>query len=261
MTELVTITGGSFLMGENDNDKFANDTERPRHEVHVPSFLLGRSPVTIGEFRSFRPNHESGLPENWPATMVTWEDAMAYCAWVGARLPTEAEWEYAARAGSRSPFPWGDDITPELANYYYNEQGNKVGPGHRTPPGQYPPNAFGIFDMLGNVCEWTADAWYPKYADFPTDGNRADLCPIGASSLSPGQAPAPPWVLGKISSCPVGAASQKPLNLAGCMEPISRVLRGGAWDYLPRLLRVSWRDRLPQHHCRDNVGFRIASNL
>lgn len=262
MTELVTITGGSFLMGENENDKFANDTERPRHEVHVPTFRLARFPVTIGEFRSFRPNHEPGLPDDWPATMISWDDAIAYCTWVGGgtRLPTESEWEYAARAGSTRPFPWGDDITPQLANYYYNEQGNKVGPGHRTSPGQYPPNAFGIFDMTGNVCEWTMDAWHPTYEEAPTDGSSVALSPNGASSLSPGQAQ-PPWVLGKNRSCPVGAASKKPLNLASGPEPTIRVLRGGAWDYLPRLLRVSWRDRLPENQCRDNLGFRIASNL
>jgi formylglycine-generating enzyme required for sulfatase activity len=223
MTDLVTITGGSFLMGENENDKFVNDTERPRHEVHVRSFCLGRSPVTIGEFRGFRPDHEAGLPGDWPATMITWNDAIAYCAWLGngTRLPTEAEWEYAARAGSTRPFPWGDEISPQHANYYYNEQGNKVGPGHRTSPGTYPPNAFGIFDMTGNVCEWTMDAWHPTYGGAPADGS------------------ARPAVAGATS----------------------RVLRGGAWDYLPRLLRVSWRDRLPQNQCRDNLGFRIASNL
>lgn len=222
MSELATIDGGSFWMGENPDDKFANDTERPRHEVHVGAFRLGTFPVTIREFRMFRPNHEPTLPEHWPATLVSWDDAQAYCTWIGggARLPSEAEWEFAARAGTQSPFPWGADITPDHANYYYTEQGNKVGPGHRTASGKYPPNAFGIFDMSGNICEWTMDAWHSSYDGAPTDGS--------------------PWL------------ASDPAAL--------RVLRGGAWDYLPRLLRVSWRDRLPAHHRRDNVGFRLASN-
>ncbi|MFY8216935.1 MAG: formylglycine-generating enzyme family protein [Chthoniobacterales bacterium] len=223
MIDLVTIEGGRFLMGENPDDKFANDTERPRHAVDVPAFRLGRAPVTISEFREFRPYHERGLPGDWPAAMVSWDDAVAYCEWLGdgMRLPSEAEWEFAARAGSQSPFPWGADITPAHANYYYTEQGNKVGPGHRTPAGHYPANAFGIFDLVGNVCEWTLDAWQADHHDAPADGS-----PRAATTV-----------------------------------PVHRVLRGGAWDYLPRLLRVSWRDHLLQNHRRDNVGFRIASNL
>ncbi len=209
-------------MGENENDKFANDTERPRHKVHIASFRLGRFPVTIGEFREFRPNHEAGQPEDWPVTMVTWDEAIAYCERLGGgiRLPSEAEWEYAARAGSQTPFPWGADITPENANYYYTEQGNKIGPGQRTPCGSYPPNAFGIFDMTGNVCEWTMDAWQASHKEAPADGSAR----------------------------------------VATTTPAARVLRGGAWDYLPRLLRVSWRDRLLQNQRRDNVGFRLAAN-
>ncbi|MDX2081961.1 MAG: formylglycine-generating enzyme family protein [Terrimicrobiaceae bacterium] len=210
MSVFVPVPGGEFEMGENDDDKFANDTERPRHVETVATFLLAAGPVTIGDFRRFRPDHEPGLPEEWPVAMVTWEDAIAYCEWLGggARLPTEAEWEFAARAGSATPYPWGSMIDPTLANYLYNEEGRKVGPGHRTPVGDYPPNAWGFSDLCGNVCEWTADEWRPSY-DSPRDAGR-------------------------------------------------RVLRGGAWDYLPRLLRVSWRDALPHTARRDNVGFRIA---
>ncbi|MEI8292774.1 MAG: formylglycine-generating enzyme family protein [bacterium] len=208
------IPGGVFLIGENDDDKFANDTERPRHSVDVPAFRMGATPVTIGEFRLFRPDHEPNLPPEWPAVWVSWDDAVAYCAWLGPgfRLPTEVEWEYAARAGSQKPYPWGDTITPEQANYLHNEQGAKIGPGHRTPVGAYPPNAFGLFDMLGNVCEWVRDLWRPDYQTGPQ------------------------------------------------VNETRRVLRGGAWDYLPRLLRCSWRDALAHDTRRDNVGFRIAAD-
>lgn len=218
--DFVVIPAGEFLMGENDGDKFTNDTERPRHAVRIESFELARAPVTLGEYRLFRPGHEPGLPDSWPAAMVSWEDATAYCTRLGdgCRLPTEAEWEYAARAGSPSHYPWGDLISPSKANYYYTEQGGKVGCGHRTPPGSFPPNAFGLFDMMGNVCEWTADIWHPDYQGAPATGE--------------------PW---------------KGDDVYG-----RHVLRGGAWDYLPRLLRVSWRDYLPSSSRRDNVGFRIA---
>ena len=224
--DFVTIPGGEFLMGENDGDKFANDTERPRRRVRIPSFRLARFPVTVGEFRRFRPGHEPDSPEDWPATMISWEDAQSYCLWMGngigtgIRLPSEAEWEYAARAGSTTHYPWGGTISPADANYYYEENGTRVGCGHRTPAGAFPANAFGLLDMVGNVCEWTADGWYPGHEGAPIDGSaRLD---------------------------------------SGFRD--SRVLRGGAWDYLPRLLRVSWRDHLYPQVRRDNVGFRVAAD-
>jgi formylglycine-generating enzyme required for sulfatase activity len=223
--ELVLIPGGSFWMGENDDDKFAGDTERPRHRVDLEAFYLGKSPVTLGEYRLFRPTHEEKLPSEWPAAMISWEEAVGYCSWLGEqvgmpyRLPTETEWEYAARAGTQTPYPWGDSLHAGHANYYYNEQGNKIGPGQRTPPDIYPPNEFGLFDMLGNVCEWVQDAWHPNYQSAPADGSAWEAA--GVESL--------------------------------------RVVRGGAWDYLPRLLRCSWRDALPQGRRRDNLGFRIAA--
>lgn len=211
--DLVQIPHGKFLMGENDEDKFANDTERPRHPVTMEAFEIGRFPVTLAEYRLFRPDHEAELPEDWPAARVSWDDAQAYCAWLGDgyRLPTEAEWEYAARGGTQLPYPNGALLDIGDANFYYDEKGNRIGLGRRSPVGAYPANAFGLHDVIGNVCEWVQDAWSPTYAAEPNAGERT--------------------------------------------------LRGGAWDYLPRLLRVSWRDSLPPHVRRDNVGFRVARSL
>ena len=218
---MVEVPSGTFLMGENEEDKYANDTERPRHEVSVDRFEIGRDPVTIGQFRVFRPDHEPGLPVDWPAANVSWLDAQEYCKWLGwgYRLPTEAEWEFAARGGTQSPYPHGTVLEIEHANFYYDERGNRVGLGHRSPVGSYPPNRFGLHDMLGNVCEWVEDEWTHMY-----DATEEES----------------------------GSVTQ--LNT-------HRVLRGGAWDYLPRLLRVSWRDSLAQTVRRDNVGFRIARSL
>ncbi|CAN5881824.1 formylglycine-generating enzyme family protein [soil metagenome] len=224
--ELMRLTAGAFIMGESLNDKFANDTERPAHRVCChDNILVGRYPVTVAEYRAYRPEHAHDEAAALPVVNVTWHDAVSYCDWLsqktGAlfRLLSEAEWEMACRAGSRAPFAFGHDIDTKAANYFYNEQGAHVGPGKRTPVGSYPANGFGLHDMHGNVCEWVEDLWHPDYEGAPEDGSA--------------------WVVN------IGSGH--------------RVVRGGAWDYLPRLLRSSWRDHaLPSAH-RDNLGFRIAT--
>jgi formylglycine-generating enzyme required for sulfatase activity len=225
--ECVRLAPGVFVMGEAADDKFVTDTERPAHRVTIArAFYLGRCPVTVGEFRAFAPGHAADEDPLWPVVNVTWDHACDYCAWLSAetrdpfRLPTEAEWEYACRAGSRTPFATGDEIDVGGANFLYSEEGQRIGPGIRTPVGRYPANAFGLHDLHGNVCEWVYDAWHPGYAGAPGDGSA--------------------WA-----------------------EPGAdrRVIRGGAWDYLPRLLRSAWRDSLPRTQRRDNVGFRVAMSL
>jgi formylglycine-generating enzyme required for sulfatase activity len=213
-------------MGEAADDKFVTDTERPAHRVRIARrFALGRMPVTVGAYREFAPGHAPGEDPDWPVVQVSWDEARAYCAWLARgtgepfRLPTEAEWEYACRAGSRTPFAVGAELGLGAANFLYSEEGNRVGPGARTPVGRYPANAFGLHDLHGNVCEWVEDAWHPGYAGAPADGS-AWTDPDGGDR---------------------------------------RVIRGGAWDYLPRLLRSAWRDSLPRGRRRDNVGFRVAA--
>jgi formylglycine-generating enzyme required for sulfatase activity len=222
---MVNLPGGEFTMGETPGDKFAGDTERPVHRVAISyAFALARGPVTVAEYCSFRPAHAVGEPDAWPVVQVNWNDAQEYCAWLTKsigrlyRLPSEAEWEFACRAGSTRSFHTGNEITPANANYLYDEDGQRIGPGKRTKVGQYPPNAFGLCDLHGNVCEWVEDAWHPDY------------------HLAPGN-----------GSARIGSG-----------EPL-RVIRGGAWDYLPRLLRSSWRDGLPTDQQRDNLGFRVAT--
>jgi formylglycine-generating enzyme required for sulfatase activity len=225
---LVTIHPGSFTMGETADDKFATDTERPAHRVVIEyAFALGRCPVTVGEYRAFSPSHAPDEDPSWPVVNVSWEDAQTFCAWLGRetgdtfRLPTEAEWEYACRAGTRAAFATGEELTPNDANFFYAEDGRHVGPGQRTTVGCYAPNAFGLHDLHGNVCEWVEDVWHPNYLGAPNDGSA--------------------WLSDS--------------------DPTQRVIRGGAWDYLPRLLRSAWRDSLPHTHRRDNLGFRIARTL
>ena len=215
--DMVLLPGGEFTMGESRGDKFANDTERPAHRVSIAPFVLGRFVVTVGEYRAFRLEHAPHEDPQLPVVNVDWNDARAYCDWLSAtlgkhfRLPSEAEWEYACRAGTTTPFATGYEITPCDANYFYSESGERVGRGRRTVAGEFPANAFGLYDMHGNVCEWVEDAWRSNYEEAAADECR-------------------------------------------------RVIRGGAWDYLPRLLRSAWRDGLPADSRRDNVGFRIATS-
>jgi formylglycine-generating enzyme required for sulfatase activity len=225
---MVRLGPGAFTMGDASGDRFATDTERPAHEVAIRGpFALGRFPVTVGEYRAFSPGHAPADAPDLPAVSVSWDEAKSFCLWLAGaarrpfRLPTEAEWEYACRAGTRAPFFTGDDITTRDANFLYSEDGRRVGSGSRTPAGRYPPNGFGLMDAHGNVCEWVEDAWHPSYRGAPGDGSA--------------------WM--------AGAHSDR------------RVIRGGAWDYLPRLLRSSWRDSLPRADRRDNVGFRVALTL
>ena len=224
--EMVRLPSGNYLMGENEEDKFANATERPRHRVEINYELaICRYPITQGEFYAF--DRSAISQPNLPVVDVSWLRAVDYCAWLAQqtgrpyRLPSEAEWEYACRAGSTSPFSIGNSITSEDANFLYDENGKRVGLGHSTPVGSYGLNAFGLGDMHGNVCEWVSDCWRPNYQGAPSDGS--------------------PWL---------EAAETK-----------RRVIRGGAWDYLPRLLRNTWRDSLLQTIRRDNVGFRVALTL
>ncbi len=224
----IWIPPGTFQMGCSPGDNECGDDEKPSHQVTITKgFWLGQTEVRVGAYKRFAaatgrqmpaaPSFNSGWAnDNMPIVNVSWDDAQAYCTWAGGRLPTEAEWEYAARAGSTEArygpldeVAWyGDNSgstrldTTELfrrdsANYVkrLTENGNRA---HEV--GQKRANAWGLFDMLGNVWEWVND-WYDRkyYRSSPSQN------PPGPSS---GQA---------------------------------RVLRGGSWGSLPRVVRASIR--------------------
>ena len=220
----VRIPAGRFLMGGGGDDKFVSAVELPQRKVSVGAFFLARIPVTEADWAKFpgsrAPDHFT--TSRLPLVRVGWHEANDYIAWLSetlemsCRLPTEAEWEYACRAGSNTIFPFGENISPELANYLYDESGLRIGVGQRAPVACYPPNAFGLSDMSGNICEWTADPW------------------VALHDRAPGTPPP---------------------------DPDKRVIRGGAWDHLPRLLRSSWRDWAPATASYDNLGFRVAADL
>ncbi len=198
--EMVAIPGGTFLMGTEDEEierlvkKFNWDgfrSERPQHRVTVSSFYMGRYPITQAQWKAIaatakididlETNPSKFKGDELPVERVNWYQATEFCKRLSRetkreyRLPSEAEWEYACRAGTTTPFYFGETITGELANYRasetYADEPNGEYRNETTPVGQFPPNAFGLYDMHGNVWEWCADTWHDNYDGAPTDGS------------------------------------------------------------------------------------------
>jgi formylglycine-generating enzyme required for sulfatase activity len=206
--EMVAIPGGSFVMGSPAGQPGRVDAEGPQHTVKVRTFAIGKYDVTIEQFAIFlrqtgyqpapcdrylemswnSPGHGLAyppfftLPPLWPAICLNWTDAHAYVDWLNAkvrartgrqragpyRLPSEAEWEYAARGGTTGARWWGEEIGTENANC--NGCGTKWNGRELAPAGTFGPNAFGIYDVLGNVWQWVEDCWNESYVGAPTDG-------------------------------------------------------------------------------------------
>jgi len=169
--EMVYIPKGSFLMGSPKIEKGRDSDEGPQHQVTLEPFYMGKYPVTQAQYEAVMGNNPSYFNgKNRPVEKVSWHDAVEFCKRLSEmtgrtyRLPSEAQWEYAARAGTTTSFYCGDTITNKLANYSWNR-------GKTTDVGSFPPNAFGLYDMLGNVWEWCADPWHENYEGAPTDGS------------------------------------------------------------------------------------------
>jgi formylglycine-generating enzyme required for sulfatase activity len=227
--EMVLIPGGTFTMGSPESEEGSRDDERPQHDVTVPSFFMGKYPVTQGQWKAIASRADLKVnldlePEpsrfkkpyqdidRWqrPIERVNWYEAAEFCKRISKlrgrnyRLPSEAEWEYACRAGTTTPFYFGETITPELVNYNGNYTYGDGPKGEyteqTTPVGQFPPNAFGLYDMHGNVAEWCADESHENYQNAPTDGSI--------------------WLNGNKDRSP---------------------LRGGSWAYHPYYCRSAFR--------------------
>jgi formylglycine-generating enzyme required for sulfatase activity len=244
--EMVAIPGGTFLMGSSTNEKDSYEDERPQHEVTVPPFAMGKYPITQSQWRAIasrpdlkvekdldlNPAHFKDRPDSdrRPVEQVNWYDAVEFCARLSKltvreyRLPSEAEWEYACRARTTTPFYFGETITGELANYiasgntYAREAKGKYRK-ETTPVGQFPANAFGLYDMHGNVWEWCADTWHDNYDGAPTDGSV--------------------WIEN-------GNDNRSPL-------------RGGSWFYFPFLCRSACRNfYFRRDYISFSCGFRVV---
>ncbi len=160
--DFVELGPAEFLMGAADDDRYSTAAERPARWVKTPHrFAIGVFPVTEDQWDFLGRG-------TFPKVHVSWDDIRSWLAearekcGLPLRLPSETEWEYAARAGSIRGFPKGESITPAEANFLHDDLKTPVGPGRLTPRGSYPPNAFGLEDMIGNVAEWTADTWSPE---------------------------------------------------------------------------------------------------
>ena len=154
-------------MGSADDDERADSDEMPAHEVTLSEFWIARTEITNEQYRRFRQKDVHGKPDDFPAVNATWHDAKSFCERFGFRLPTEAEWEYAARAGTQTAWSFGDDDSDVGRHAWY--MGNSGDAAH--PVATRKPNPWGLHDMHGGVTEWVAD-WYGEYSRQPETNPR-----------------------------------------------------------------------------------------
>ena len=168
--DFVALGPGSFTMGAGAEDRFATSSEFPRRRIEIGhQFAIAVFPLTEAQWNF---QNLDGLPR----VGISWHDIEIWLqrardkSGLPLRFPSEAEWEFAARAHCEGGFPNGGTICPSEANFLHDDGKGKVGPGRLTARGTYPPNSFGIEDMLGNVAEWVADHWWPDLARVPKSG-------------------------------------------------------------------------------------------
>ncbi|MBX7223604.1 MAG: formylglycine-generating enzyme family protein [Blastocatellia bacterium] len=248
--ELVEIPGGKFLMGSPETEAERRSSEGPQHEVAVPTFFMGKFEITQAQWREvaklpkFRdelsPDPSQFKGDNLPVELVFWDKAMEFCARLSKktgrtyRLPTEAEWEYAARAGTTTPFTFGPTVTTQIANINGNFP-YRAEPKGRIPESTLPvgslgvANRFGLFDMHGNAWEWCLDEWHENYSGAPNDGR--------------------PW--GDVEF----DATEERENEA---EEHQHVLRGGSWARETALSRSAFRYQTKDDTRMSGLGFRVV---
>jgi formylglycine-generating enzyme required for sulfatase activity len=182
--QMVSIPGGTFLMGAPAPEEGSSDSQRPQHRVSIAPFYLGKYPVTQAQYEvvmGLKPAYFQGGDR--PVETVSWHDAVEFCQKLSQRthqsyrLPSEAEWEYACRAGTTTPFYFGETIDPAVVNY----QGAET-----TIVGSFPANNYGLYDMHGNILEWCADKYHGNYIDAPADGSVWDWDSNGTQILRGG---------------------------------------------------------------------------
>jgi serine/threonine protein kinase len=228
--EMVQIPEGTFKMGSPEGEEGRKKDESPQHQVTVPGFFMGRYEVTQAQYQAImgtNPAHFKG--EKLPVETVSWNDAVEFCQKLSQktgrtyRLPSEAEWEYACRSGTTTPFYFGETITPDLVNYdgtsTYASAPKGKNREETTPVGSFLPNAFGLYDMHGNVYEWCQDDYHDNYNGAPTDGRA--------------------WV----------------------SDNVFKRLRGGSWRFDPKFCRSASRspfDRVERDNVGNSVGFRVV---
>jgi formylglycine-generating enzyme required for sulfatase activity len=248
--DMMAIPGGSFVMGSPNTEAERENNEGPQHTVNVAAFFMGKYEVTQAEWRAvgglpkvkidLNANPSNFKGDDLPVETVSWDDAIEFCARLSQvtgrnyRLPSEAEWEYACRAGTTTPFHFGETITSDLVNHDTNYPYGSAPKGadryqatparkgtdrqEPTPVGSFGPNTFGLYDMHGNVWEWCQDTWHANYNGAPTDGSA--------------------WESGGDSQ--------------------NRLLRGGSWGYNPAYSRAAYRGDLSPGMGNYFIGFRVV---
>ncbi len=263
--DMMLIPSGTFMMGQTEAEKeelirqrdearyqeYFTD-ELPRHEVTVQSFFIGKYPITQAQWRvvagydaveqELDPDPSKFKGKSRPVEQVSWDDATEFCRRLSKhtnrtyRLPSEAEWEYACRAGTTTPFHFGETISDELANYCAQDReidkkpfkgtyGRGAQGNHRKETinvGQFPANQFGLYDMHGNVWEWCEDNWHSDYTGAPNDGSA--------------------WT----------ESDRKELKF---------LLRGGSWGDGPAYCRSSVRVKYAHDFRNKDLGFRVSCVL
>jgi len=242
--EMVTLKEGCFEMGSEQGGPL----EKPAHEVCLSPFKMDKYEVTQKDFQAKMNGNPSLFPEaNLPVDSVTWMEAKEYCRKVNKRLPTEAEWEYAARGGTTTQFYWGDQMEAGKANFCDRECALNVrfpeisdGFKNTAPVGSFPPNSFGLHDMAGNVSEWTFDSYREGYYIIsPRENPRGALLQV---SRKPKEGEPDSLFLAERS------ASRK-------------VVRGGVWETSAFMLRSSSRKVFYPGYRIEGVGFRCVADL
>lgn len=281
--EMLVIPAGSFTMGSPASEPGRDDWEGPQRQVSIRQFAVGKFDVTRGQWAAFvsatnRETHPGcvwtgrpikpqwaidpegswrslGFPQDdsHPVVCLIWNDAQDYVRWLSQRtgqkyrLLTESEWEYAARAGTTAPYPWGSDASHEYANYGADTCCSGLASGrdqwvNTSPVGSFPPNAFGLYDMHGNVLQWVQDCFANSYLGLPTDGSAYET----VVQLK---------VTGRFSS------------MTGTSSCAYRMLRGGDWGDPPKMIRSAFRNFGPgrgatlQDYRSSGVGFRVARKI
>lgn len=248
--EMVVVPPGRFTMGDDPNDPLHDSSALPPHEVAIAyRFAVGAFEVTFAEWAAcvagggcsgYEPDDEGWGRERRPAIRISWQDARSYVGWLSSRtgqryrLLTEAEWEYAARAGASAAYPGGPTPNRENANFGKDKccrgfaEGKDAWEEGTAPVGSFAPNGSGLFDMSGNVWEWVEDCWNRSYDGAPTDGRPSTK----------------------------GWATDR--TTGDCSD---RVARGGSWNSVPQLANTARRLWTRPATRSVSLGFRVARTL
>ena len=230
--EFVYVPGDCFQMGCDESDVECSSDEKPRHNVCLQGFWIGKYEVTNAQWQTIMKHIPSNFQgANRPVEQVSWNDAQEFLKTLRSlgdfggltpRLPTEAEWEYACRAGTTTPFSFGETISTDQANYngkfIYGNGNVGVFRGQTTDVGSFPPNGFGLYDMHGNVWEWMADTYHENHYGARKDGRA--------------------W--GRLD------------------DKRAKTLRGGSWLNVPYYARSTFRYRYEADSWSDYVGLRVV---